>query len=97
MRKWKQTSRGRWESDDGAVVRIDHTTECSTSCPWLPNYRGWMAFKPGPMDVVGTQLVFARRNTWMKVTRKWKTAEAAMAVVDEEYPYEKLVSADSSR
>lgn len=85
MRKWTQLGRRTWRSDDNAVVKIDSTTECSTSRPWLPNYRGWMAFVPGDSEF--EKLTFERRNSRFKVVRKFKTAQAAMAAIDKEYPH----------
>lgn len=81
---WKQVHRQRWERDDGAVVKIDETVQCNTSRPWLPNYRGWKAWGPGPEQ--SNYLGFCRRNSRLNIPRKFKTAEAAMAAVDKEYP-----------
>lgn len=83
-REWKEIHHRRWQSTDGAVVKIDEATECNTSRPWLPNYRGWKAYGPGPDQ--GNYLGFNRRNSGFRVARKFKTAQAAMAAVDEEYP-----------
>lgn len=84
---WVETRKDRWDRSDGAVVKIDHTVECSTSRPWLPNYRGWKAWGPGENDLLG----FKRRCTRLRrsrfvIARKFKTAQSAMKAVDAEYP-----------
>lgn len=85
---WTETRKGdRWDRTDGACVRIDHSVECSTSKPWLPNYRGWKAWGPGDHDL----LAFKRRSTRLRrsrfrIARKFKTAASAMKAVDAEYP-----------
>lgn len=80
---WVEVRKGdRWQRVDGAVVKIDHSVELSTSRPWLPNYRGWEGWGPGDND----SLVFSRRNTRFRVRRKFKTAGVAMKAVDSEYP-----------
>lgn len=81
---WSQVNDERWERGDGAVVKIDHTTEANSSRPWLLNYRGWMAFGPG--DSQHNYLGFKRRNSMFNIPRKFKTAESAMISVDAEFP-----------
>ena len=80
---WVETRKDdRWDRADGACVKIDHTVECSTSRPWLPNYRGWKAWGPGDNDLLGFKL----RRSRFTIARKFKTAAAAMKAVDAEYP-----------
>lgn len=86
VRYWHRKHMHRWERDDGCVVKIDRTTECFTGRPWLPNYRGWMAYGPG--DDEHNYLGFTRKRSPFIIPRKFKTPEAAMAAVDREYPFE---------
>jgi len=81
---WHETRPGdRWDRSDGCCVKIDHSVECNSSRPWLPNYRGWKAFgNRGEFDA----LCFRRCNTRMQIPRKFKSAEAAMLAVDTEFP-----------
>lgn len=81
--EWRKISEYRWERHDNAVVKIDTSTELSTSSPWLPNYRGWIAYGPGPEE--HNYLGFKRRNSPLLIPRKFKTAESAMGAVDREY------------
>jgi hypothetical protein len=86
----------RFDRPDGAAVRYDYQAACHTSNCSLPNHLGWIAFGPGKDNhnylakrrraldrgVLGTQRSKAR------VPRKFKTATAAMAAVDKEFPFE---------
>lgn len=81
---WTQINDERWERGDGAVVKIDHTTEANSARPWLPNYRGWIAFGPG--DNQYNYLGFKRKNSDFNIPRKFKAAENAMLSVDREFP-----------
>lgn len=82
--QWRQISDERWERLDGAVVKYDHTVASNTARPWLPNHRGFMAYGPGPEEF--NALCFTRRNSPFHVRRKFKTARAAMAAVDQAFP-----------
>ena len=79
---WRKISEYRWERHDNAVVKMDTSTELNTSRPWLPNYRGWIAFGPGSEE--HNYLGFKRRNSPLLIPRKFKTAEATMSAVDRE-------------
>lgn len=83
-RQWKQTRPDRWDSNDGCVVKIDHTVECSTSRPWRPHYRGWIAYGPGADE--HNYLGFSKRNSMANIPRKFKTPESGMKAVDKEWP-----------
>lgn len=83
-RKWTKTRDGRWDSDDNAVVKYDHTVECNTAKPWLPNHRGFIAYGPGPSET--NYLGFRRKNSRGTIPRKFKTAEAAMKAIDKHFP-----------
>lgn len=82
-RNWKKIHDHRWESDDGCVVKIDETVQCNTSRPWLPNYRGWMAYGPGKSNF--NYLWHRRGNTRFKIITKFKTPEKAMEAIDRHY------------
>lgn len=69
---------------DNAVVKIDEIAETLTAKPWLPNYRGWIAYGPG--DDNHNCLCFKRRNSRFSIPRKFKTAKAAMEAVDRDFP-----------
>jgi hypothetical protein len=81
---WKEVNARRWVRSDNAVVIIDESVACSTSRPWLPNYRGWMAFGPG--DEEHNYLGFMRKRSLFRIPKKFKTAAAAMRAVDLAYP-----------
>jgi len=81
-RVWTQKNSRRFESADGCVVKVDESVACNTSKPWLKNYRGWIAFGPGDEGYIG----FLRRNSYMRIPKKFKTQKTAMAAVDAEYP-----------
>lgn len=83
-RVWHERNARRWESDDGAVVKIDDVAETCTARPWLPHYRGWVAYGPGPEQ--HNYLGFFRRNSRLNIPRKFKTAAAAMQAVDGAWP-----------
>jgi len=83
-RTWHERNPRRWESDDGAVVKIDAVAETRTARPWLPHYRGWVAYGPGPDQ--HNYIGFIRRNSRMKIPSKFKTASAAMKAVDNVWP-----------
>ncbi len=87
MNGWSQTKQDRWERVDNAVVKIDHTTECNTSRPWLKHYRGWIAYGPGTDE--HNYLGFKRKNSRLKIPRKFKTAFSAICAVNKEYPLTK--------
>lgn len=94
---WTETRDGRrWERKDGAVVKWDDSSPYPN--PILASARMWTAWEPDPST---TALVFERgwrryqksalgdMSTWRpRVRRRWKTAQAAMVVVDREYPME---------
>lgn len=81
---WKKIHDKRWERDDNAVVKYDHTTECNTSRPWLKGHRGYIAYGPGEEE--HNYLGHRRKDSRFYIPRKFKTPEAAMKVVDKEYP-----------
>lgn len=81
---WKKVKEFRWERGDGCVVKIDTSAACSTSRPWLPHYRGWMAFGPGTQE--HNYLGYYRKDSAMHIPRKFKTAEMAMRAVDRQHP-----------
>lgn len=82
-RIWTQVSDKRWVSDDNAVVKIDLSAQCMHSRPWRPNYRGWIAYGPGPEEFNYLKFFSKRGHS---VPRKFKFAEKAMLAVDKEFP-----------
>lgn len=96
LRPWVKVGAQRYQRPDNAVVRYDHSVECSTSRPWLDGHRGWMAFGPGEVDGNYLACSFRRsrrgRVSRMSTPRKFKTAEAAMAAVDREFPFRPLTT-----
>ena len=84
---WHRKHDRCWERDDGALVMIDAATECCTARPWLPNYRGWIAYGPRDNDGWRDYLWFTRKGSLLHIPRKFKTPEAAMAAVDHAYPF----------
>ena len=81
---WLQANGGRWHRSDGCCVRIDLSVVCNTSRPWLPNYRGWIAFgNRDDHDYLGYKRKGGRRGF---IPVKFKTAQAAMAAVDHVVP-----------
>jgi hypothetical protein len=82
-RVWNKTSDDRYDATDGAVVRYDMAA-------WLmaaratAEHRCWIAFSPGKEE--HNYLGFYRRNSRMRIPRKYKTAEAAMQAVDKAFP-----------
>jgi hypothetical protein len=83
---WRQISEDRWEREDGAVVHNDRTTQWSTSEPWRPKHRSWIAFGPGQnqSNFLG---YFPRRPRALtrspnRVPVKFRSAENAMRALD---------------
>jgi hypothetical protein len=83
MADWLQKDAKWWQRSDGAEVIYDEYSALATAKPWLPHHRGWDGF--GPQGLSQT-LSFRRKNTWVKIRRKFKTPEAAMKAVDAAYP-----------
>ena len=87
---WRQVSDIAWERSDSALVKFDQATAGSTTRPWLPQRRGWMAFVPGASFSrylgyhSGRRRV--RRPSLGWVPRKFKTAQSAMRALDREHP-----------
>ena len=82
--KWKQRSPYRHERSDGAVVKYDSTTLCSTSKPWLAGHRGYVAFGPGAGDF--SCLSYRKRGGRFRIPIKFKSAKSAMRAVDKRFP-----------
>ena len=77
----------RWVRSDNALVLYDHDATGATSHPWLDRPRGWKAFGPGPSKYnVLHYLRWRRFRAFIRVARKWRSAQAAMAAVDSMYP-----------
>jgi hypothetical protein len=80
MSAWTQTRWDRWDRNDGACVKENLHSPYPN--PLDPNCRLWCAYAPDGEYAIS----YGRRNTWMRIPRRWKTAEAAMQVIDREYP-----------
>jgi hypothetical protein len=70
----------RWDREDGAAVK--YSLDYYWANPVKPGHRGWIAF--GPKD--DHALFYTLRGSRAKIHRRWKTAQAAMAYIDEMYP-----------
>lgn len=84
---WTMIAEDRWVRSDNALVLYDHDATGATSHPWLDRPRGWKAFGPGPSKYnVLHYLRWRRFRAFIRVARKWRSAQAAMAAVDSRYP-----------
>lgn len=87
-RQWNQTNTRRWDSDDGACVKYDYSTQFTTAREWLPNHRGYVAFGPNcEYPLTFTKYRPKHIIHFMEITRKFKTPENAMKVIDCEFPH----------
>jgi hypothetical protein len=82
---WKQIytfgGRERWERTDGAVVRWDDSSPYPN--PIKPSTKMYTAWEPDPSQ---RALSYDHWHSRFRSPRRWKTAKAAMAAVDREYP-----------
>ena len=67
-----------WYRVDGASVK---KSESLRRKHWLPTCRNWLAYAPHS----NLPLVYERSNSNLKFQRLFKTAEAAMKILDKEY------------
>lgn len=88
---WTEVRSGhRWRRSDGAVVRWDQSSPYPN--PANPASRMWTAWEPDPSQgYVGKEVGRPRKRTdgaivRLTVPRRWKTPQAAMKFVDQEYP-----------
>jgi hypothetical protein len=89
--RWCEVREGyRWERSDGAVVMWDQRSPWPN--PINPRSRMWTAWEPNPSSrYLAMERGRVRRTMDGDLTkpgfpRRWKTAKAAMMVVDQEYP-----------
>lgn len=88
---WTEVRPGyRWERTDGAVVMWDQRSPYPN--PENPTSKLWTAWEPDPSQkALSMERGRPRRTTegelaYLSFPRRWKTAEAAMKAVDQEYP-----------
>lgn len=81
---WRAIGRLRFERPDGAVVKYDPDGVLTGSRPWLPGHRGWLAFGPGPTP--NNVLGYYRRDSRVKVARRYRSAANARRAVDLQFP-----------
>jgi hypothetical protein len=90
LKHWTEDSWRRFHRTDGAVVKWDENSPYPN--PMNPRSRMWTAWEPDPSE----KALLMRRGRLRRAQdgqtfrfgfpRRWKTAEAAMAAVDREYP-----------
>jgi hypothetical protein len=89
----ERTGRIRWTRTDGAVVKWDDSSPWPNSA--VASARMWTAWEPDPSERALSMTRGRLRRAqdghlWRPgFPRRWKTAEAAMAAVDREYPLQK--------
>jgi hypothetical protein len=72
-----------FERSDGAYVMYDERAAGTTSRPWRPGHRGWVAFGPDGSYLGYFPSLRVRRGvSRMRVPLKFKTAHSAMAALD---------------
>jgi hypothetical protein len=81
MKDWVQKTSRRWVRSDGAVVKWDDSSPHPN--PERESSRMWTAWEPDPSP---HYLATTRGTSLFIWQRRWKTAAAAMAAVDREYP-----------
>ena len=89
---WTQVRGGvreRWERSDGAVVKWDDSSPYPN--PAQPTARMFTAWEPNPSErFLGTERGRWRLTDGLRwkpgFPRRWKTAKAAMAAVDKDFP-----------
>ncbi len=91
MMRWKQTSAFRFERTDGCVVAYGREHWGPETNENSPSHRGWVAFGPGKEE---TNYLGYYPKRWrrggrsnMRVSIKFKTAEAAIKALEKQYPW----------